>query len=229
MSFVSVLATAEETKSFAVGHFSFGYILANTSTRITKTEINIPIVFALSVIPDIDIIVPYVEHRGPIHSLMALFTIFIPILIFYRKKAVPYFLALIQHPLVTDYVCGGKIQLLWPITTQHYGIEMSIKSLENISLEWMFFVVALAVMLKTRDAAKLLQPHNSNLILIVPTITVLLPTFLSFPLDVPFWLIPPHLIYLAIFSASIIIDLAAYKEAFNKVIWKPRLVQFVSF
>lgn len=170
-----------------------------------------PIVFALSVLPDIDIIIPFVEHRGPIHSLITLFTIFIPILIFYRKRAAPYLLALIQHPLITDYICGGKIQLLWPITTQHYGIEMCIKSLENISLEWMFFVLALAVMLKTRDAAKLLQPHNSNLILAIPTITVLLPTFLSFPLDVPFWLIPPHLIYLAIFFASIIIDFSSHK------------------
>lgn len=185
--------------------------MAKTSAQITKTEINIPLIFALSVIPDIDIIIPFVEHRGPTHSLITLFTIFIPILIFYRKKAVPYFLALIQHPLITDYFCGGKIQLLWPITTRYYGVEMSIKSLENISLEWMFFVAALAVMLKTRDAANFLQPHHSNLILAIPTITVLLPTFLSFPLDVPFWLIPPHLIYLTMFSMSIIIDLSAHK------------------
>jgi hypothetical protein len=74
-------------------------------------------------------------------------------------------------------------------------------------MEWVMFLTSMIIMLKTNDTAKLLQPHNSNLTLAIPTFTVLLPTFLSFPLDVPAWLIPPHLVYMAIFVASITIDL----------------------
>jgi hypothetical protein len=43
--------------------------------------------------------------------------------------------------------------------------------------------------------------------LAIPTFTVLLPTFLAFPLDVPISLLPPHLIYLAIFIASLLITI----------------------
>ncbi|MEM2368535.1 MAG: hypothetical protein QXQ50_09925, partial [Candidatus Bathyarchaeia archaeon] len=52
-------------------------------------------------------------------------------------------------------------------------------------------------------------PHNSNLILTIPTFTMLLPTFLSFPLHVPAPLLPPHLAYMAVFLASTTIDLHA--------------------
>jgi len=85
---------------------------------------------------------------------------------------------------------------------------MSITSRTNITLEWIIFLASVVIMLKAKDTVKLFQPHNSNLILIIPTLTVLLPIFLSFPLVVPTWLIPPHLVYMIIFLTSIIIILS---------------------
>lgn len=161
----------------------------------------------LSVVPDIDLLIPFIEHRGPTHSIITSLIIFVPIFAIYHKKATPYLIAMIQHSLIGDYIAGGGIQLLWPITTQHFGTSLSIKSQTNITIEWIIFLTSMIIMLKTNDTAKLLQPHNSNLILNIPTFTVLLPTFLSFPLDVPPWLIPPHLVYMSMFSASIIIDI----------------------
>ncbi len=161
----------------------------------------------LSVIPDVDLLIPFLKHRGPTHSIITSLIIFIPIFAIYHKKAAPYFIALIQHSLIGDYIAGGGTQLLWPITTQHFGTSLSIKSQTNITIEWAIFLTSMIIMLKTKDAAKLLQPHNSNLTLAIPTFTVLLPTFLSFPIDVPAWLIVPHLVYMAIFLASIAIDL----------------------
>jgi hypothetical protein len=134
------------------------------------------------------------------------FIVFIPIFAIYHKKAIPYLIALIQHSLVGDYITG-RTQLLWPITTQSYGIGIDIMSQTNVTIELLIFLASLAIMVKTRDAAKLLQPHKSNLILSIPTFTVLLPTFISFPSYVPTLLIVPHLVYLFIFSASIIVDL----------------------
>ena len=181
--------------------------MGKASAKIAKTKINIPLVFTLSVIPDADIMLPFVQHRGPTHSLLIASMVFLPIFTIYRRKAIPYFLALIQHPLIGDYL-AGRSQLLWPLTSQYYGIEMSITSRTNITLEWIIFLVSVIIMLKANDMVKLFQPHNSNLILIIPTLTVLLPTFLRFPLVVPTWLIPPHLVYMAIFLTSIIIDLS---------------------
>jgi len=200
------LAKTEENESFAVGHFAFGYILSKTSARALKTKLNIPLVLTLSVIPDIDILIPILEHRGPTHSIIMALIVFIPIFAVYHKKATPYFIALIQHSLIGDYVAGCQTQLLWPITTQQYGTGINIKSQTNITIEWIIFLTSVIIMLKTRDTATFFQPHNSNLILTIPTFTVLLPTFLNFPIDVPPLLIPPHLAYIFIFSTSIIID-----------------------
>ncbi|MGB9693945.1 MAG: metal-dependent hydrolase [Fervidobacterium sp.] len=196
-----------ENKSFAVGHFAFGYTFSKFTSRTTKTKLNIPLVFTLSVIPDIDILIPFVQHRGPFHSIIMIVAIFILIFALYGKKAFPYFIALIQHPLIGDFIAGGGVQLLWPLTSQHYGMGISIKSPTNITLEWLGFLAATIVMVKTKDTQTLLQPHNSNLILAIPTFTVLLPTFLAFPLDVPIALIPPHLICLILFLTSLLIDM----------------------
>lgn len=168
---------------------------------------SIPLILTLSVIPDVDILIPYVEHRGPFHSIIMAFLIFIPIFAFYRRSAAPYFIALTQHALLGDFVAGGQVQLLWPLTSQTFGIEMNIKSSINITLEWLLFITATIVMMKTKDIRVILQPHNSNLILLIPTFTVILPTFLSFPLEVPIALIPPHIIYITLFLTSLLIDI----------------------
>jgi membrane-bound metal-dependent hydrolase YbcI (DUF457 family) len=207
----------EEASTYAVGHFALGYILAKLTSKITKTKVNVALIFMLSVIPDVDILIPYVVHRGPTHSILMAFIIFIPIFALYNKNALPYFSALIQHSLISDYIAGGKVQLFWPLTTQAFGLELSIRSPANITIEWFSFLTATFVMIKTKDAHLLLQPHNSNLILTIPTFTVLLPTFLAYPLEVPTALILPHIIFLILFLASISIDL---KYMINKGLGK---------
>jgi len=130
-----------------------------------------------------------------------------PFFIVYRRKAVPYFIALIQHPLVSDFVAGGRIQLFWPLTRQYFGLETKITSLENVALELALFAVSMIVMVKADDVKAFFKPSYSNLILAVPTFTVLLPMFASFPLYVPFALIFPHLVFMVLFLAAIAVSL----------------------
>jgi membrane-bound metal-dependent hydrolase YbcI (DUF457 family) len=193
---------------FAVGHFGLGYILSKTSAKRLKVNPNVPMVFTLAIIPDIDLLVPGLAHRGATHSVVVAFLVFIPFFAVYHAKAVPYFLALISHSLIGDYVAGGKVQLFWPITQQWYGMEISVRSQTNITIEWIIFIASMIIMLRTRDVAAFFQPHNSNLLLSVPTFTVLLPALLGFPLGVPTWLMLPHLLYIFVFSTSIIIGVA---------------------
>jgi len=207
----------EETSTYAVGHFALGYILAKLTSKATKTRVNVALIFLLSVIPDVDILIPYVVHRGPFHSIIMATIVFIPILALYHKNALPYFIATIQHSLLSDYIAGGKVQLLWPLTQKTFGLELSIQSPTNITIEWFSFLTATFAMIKTKDTHLLLQPHNSNLILLIPTFTVLLPTFLAFPLEVPTALILPHIMFLILFLASISIDL---KYMINKGLGK---------
>jgi hypothetical protein len=193
---------------------ALGYILGRGSARLTKTNLNIPLVLVLSVIPDIDILAEHIDglasvipHRGPIHSVLVALVAFTPIFIIYHKAALPYFIALIQHALIGDYFIGGQLELFWPITQQKFGFPTSIQSIQNVGLELSLFTVSIILLLATKDLHKMLQPDKSNLILAIPTFTVLLPTFVSYPLDVPILMIPPHVIYTIIFAASIIIEL----------------------
>jgi membrane-bound metal-dependent hydrolase YbcI (DUF457 family) len=194
---------------YAVGHLALGYLSGKATSKLLNTNVNLPLLFVASIIPDIDLLIPGLEHRGPTHSLIICGLLFIPALLLYRKKAIPYFIALTQHALIGDYITGGGIQLLWPLNSTHYGLAIEITTLANITIEWIVFLTSFTILIKIKDAQALFQPHRSNLLLSIPTFTVLLPTLLSFPISVPIALIIPHLIYLIVFTASILIDFKA--------------------
>jgi len=193
---------------YAVGHMALGYLSGRAASKILKLNVNIPLLFLVSVLPDIDLLIPGLEHRGPLHSVIVFCLLFLPIFILFKKKAISYFVALIQHSLIGDYLIGNT-QLLWPITTSWYGSGMEITSLNNILIEWALFLISTTMLFRTKDAWSLFQQQSSNMILAVPVLTVLLPTLLSFPLYVPSELVIPHLIYMTLFTLSILIDLRA--------------------
>ncbi len=133
--------------------------------------------------------------------------IFLPVFVIYKKRAAPYFVAVIQHIIIGDYLIGGNLQLLWPLTTSTYGFHIGIASLLNIALEWSLFLISMTFMIKTKDIFFLFKHHPSNMILAIPVMAVLLPTLISFPLYVPLALIIPHIVYLILFTIPIVIDL----------------------
>jgi len=194
---------------YAVGHFALGYLTGKLAAKSLGVSINLPLLFLASVLPDIDLLIPGLEHRGPLHSVILFCLIFLPIFLLYKKRAVPYFVAVIQHIIIGDYLIGGNLQLLWPLTTNTYGFHIEITSLTNIALEWSLFLVAMMIMFKANDLMLMFKHHPSNMILSIPVLTVLLPTVISFPLSVPLALLIPHLVYLTIFFFSILIDLEA--------------------
>jgi len=194
---------------YAVGHFALGYLMGKFTAWKLKMDINLPLVFLVSVLPDVDILIPWLEHRGPLHSVVFFMLVFIPFFALYGKRAAPYFVALIQHILIGDYLIAGELQLLWPLTSSTYGLHVEVASLLHVALEWTLFLVSMALLLKTGDMFRLFQRHTVNLTLFVPLVAILLPTFTAFPLDVPLSLLFPHLAFLVLFSAPILLDVKA--------------------
>ena len=192
---------------YAVGHFALGYLTGKVAAKSLGVKINFPLLFLASVFPDIDLLIPGLQHRGPLHSVILFCLIFLPIFAIYKRRAVPYFVALIQHIIIGDFLIGGDLQLLWPLSTSTYGFHVGIASLINIAFEWCLFLVSMSFMVKTRDIFFLFKHHSSNMILAIPVLTVLLPTLISFPLHVPLALLIPHLVYLILFTIPILIDL----------------------
>ena len=194
-------------KMFAIGHLSLGYLLAKGSARLLKQDVNLALIFLFSLLPDVDIIIPGVQHRTITHSIVFLALMSLPFFLLYKTTAIPYFTALAQHSLVGDFLTGGArgegTLILWPISLTPYGLPIRVLDPINVTLEWCSFLVAIIVMLKTRDLQKLLKGQISHLSLSVPMLTVLLPSFLQFPLAVPVALLIPHLVYLVLFSLAI--------------------------
>jgi len=193
---------------FAVGHLSLGYLLGKASSRVLAVSINVPLILTVSIIPDIDLLFkPLIQHRGPTHSIVVLLIIFLPLFAVYRKRAVPYFLSIASHPLIGDFFIGGNIKLLWPLSNEAFGLSISIMSPTNLALEWLLFSAYMVVMLKVQDMRQFLQPHISNLLLVIPVSTILLPAILGIPLVVPIWLEPPHLVFMILFAAALAVTL----------------------
>jgi membrane-bound metal-dependent hydrolase YbcI (DUF457 family) len=197
---------------------ALAYLLGKSTTKILKVNLNIPLIMVLSMIPDIDIIFMPSMHRGPTHSIISAFIVFIPFFIVYRKQAAPYFIALISHSLIADFFIGGRIQLFWPLTTQQFGLHelgsfyINIEDPVNVALELTLFLIATIIMFKTKDILQFFQKNKSNLVLIIPIFTVLLPTFVGYPLDVPLLETLPaeavaHLFYIVLFVISVLIAL----------------------
>ena len=195
---------------FAVGHMALAYLITKATANPLKTNPNIPTILVLSIIPDIDILFGNEIHRGPTHSAITALLIFIPLFIVYRKKAIPYFLALLSHSLIGDLIIGGNLQLLWPITTNEISLtpplpNITINSTLNVALELTLLTTATITMIKTKDLHLFFQNNKTNLLLTIPICTVLLPTFIAYPLSVPILLLPPHLFYLTLFTIAVTI------------------------
>ena len=196
---------------------ALAYLLGKASGKLLNVNFNIPLILVLSIIPDIDILFDFLFnsdiHRGPTHSVIMAILIFIPFFILYRKRSVPYFVALASHSLIADFVVGGNLQLLWPLSASEFGLYelgfpyIDIYSPINIALEFTLFIVAFSVMYKTRDILHFFRNNKLNLVLVIPIFTVLLPTLASYPLTVPILLILPHLFYLLLFAISVSIVL----------------------
>jgi membrane-bound metal-dependent hydrolase YbcI (DUF457 family) len=195
---------------------AIGYLLGKGSSKPLRLKLNIPLLLVVSILPDIDIVYDFLTgadlHRGPTHSIIVATLAFVPFFIVYRKKAIPYFLALISHSLIGDIT--GQVQLLWPLSTNQYGFDaLSIFSPINVVAELSLFAVATFVLFKTGDWRVFLTDNKTNLVLIIPVATVLLPTAIGYPFSQSLLLSDlyivrvlgiAHLFYLVLFGIAIL-------------------------
>jgi hypothetical protein len=95
--------------------------------------------------------------------------------------------------------------LFWPLTNAEFGISaIKINSTLNIATELSLFILAMLLLLKTGDFKQFIHPAKSSIVLAIPIITVLLPSVVSYPLEVPLLMLPPHIVFLSLFSVTII-------------------------
>ena len=105
---------------FPFGHFALSYFLAIILKRYIKEKHSLPLVILLSISPDLDIFFkPYLVHRGPTHSIITITLIFTMYFLLFRKGSL-YYVSVLSHLLIGDYITANGLQLLWPITKTWY-------------------------------------------------------------------------------------------------------------
>ena len=195
---------------YAIGHFALAYFAAKGTSRALKTTLNLPLLLALSVLPDVDLILGYLtgmHHRVITHSIITYTIVLIPFLYIYGKRALPYYAALLTHSLVGDFVSGG-LGFLWPITDEWFGLyTVAPSSTVSVAAELTLFAASLIVMIKTRDIQSLLKPSRNNLLLIIAFGALLGPLVnmgVGLEGSLPLLLWAPSLFWLCIFGYSVL-------------------------
>jgi membrane-bound metal-dependent hydrolase YbcI (DUF457 family) len=192
---------------FAIGHFAIGYLTGKASAKALNVQLNMPLLLTASVIPDIDLLLRFIHHRGPTHSIITIIALTIPFLIYYRKTAVPYAVALASHSLIGDFFTGG-VQLFWPLSREMIGaLNIDVNSLTNSLLELALFIVSIVVMFKTGDLRKIVS-DKYKLALLLPFGAVLGPMLAvgrGQEYALPLLLVIPSLFYLALFAYSMLV------------------------
>ena len=171
---------------------------------------NLPLLLTASVLPDVDLILRFLMHRGPTHSFITITVLMIPFFAVYRKRAIPYYAALLSHILIGDFFTGG-IELLWPISQNWFqALNYAVTSLPIQITELALFAVTLPIMYKLKDLQSLFKGHNMNWVLIIPLGAVIGPLFAlgrGGESALPSLLVIPSIFYIVLFTYSILIDI----------------------
>ncbi len=195
---------------FAIGHFALGYLTGKGASKLAHVKINLPLLLAVSVIPDVDLLFSgFMNHRGLTHSIIVIGVLAIPFFAKYNKVMLPYLAAVLSHVFVGDFFTGG-IEFLWPVSKTAIGFDLAVSSLAVSVIELALFFVSLAVMYQQRDLQTLFKPANKNYFLIICFGATLGPLFwfaLGVPGGISVLLVIPSLIWLGIFACSMFIDL----------------------
>ena len=197
---------------FAIGHFALGYLAGKGASKFANVKVNMPLLLAASVLPDVDLILRFLMHRGPTHSLIILSALMVPFFVLYRKRVLPYYAAVLSHVLIGDFFTGG-VQLFWPLSNSLFGaVNLSTVGLTSVVLELFFFFLALPIMYKSGDLKSLLKPHNKNWVLIIPftaTLGPLLTVGRGLEASLPLLLVVPSLFFLFLFAYALLIEIRA--------------------
>ena len=127
---------------YLLGHLALGYFAASFTGKTTETKYRITQVWFFSMLPDIDILLPFIEHRGATHSIAAILVLTVMSLV--RRQLLPYVASYASHILLGDLISGG-VQLLWPLTNTVFAINLLTQpSLLELIVEIVLFTAMLS-------------------------------------------------------------------------------------
>lgn len=203
---------------FAVGHITLGYITGKILGKATEQSQNISALWTLSLLPDIDLLIPGLQHRGPTHSIIVALLIFTPLFIIRPRRTAPYFAALATHSLIGDHITDGGTKLFWPVSLKwvKYDSTIMLGGTFETYIELALFSILILTLIASKDYYPLFNTDRRNTILFIPLCTVFLPIMFKYPINIPETLLIPHLILLSIIALSFSMSLIPTASRISK-------------
>jgi hypothetical protein len=170
---------------FFLGHMAWAYVWAVAFAGKGWKKLFVPAVFVLAVLPDLDLFLWDfgVEHHTFMHSLFFWLVLFMPFLVIYRLKVIPYFVAVVQHFAFGDFLVG-EVMLFWPFSFSYFGLNTAMMSVFDVGLEVGGLLLALGVMYFNGDLRRLLSMEKGNVWMFFPFLA-LVASMLFFAVDLP--------------------------------------------
>ncbi len=136
---------------YPLGHFALGYFAAKLTGKITNEDFNTPLIFVVSLLPDVDVLIPTLEHRGLTHSIIVAIVLFLPIFITFRR-GLSYFAALASHSLIGDYFTAYGCKMFWPISPGWVRAPepLMLRGFTESYVEWFLFLIMIGFVFLTR-------------------------------------------------------------------------------
>ncbi len=155
-----------------LGHMCWAYIVGRSCASALKVNVNPYMILALGALPDIDLLLGSlgIVHRGLTHSLLFWSIVFIPVFVRYRKRAIPYFIALTQHIFIGDLVVN-RTTIFWPFGPE-VGLNFRLFSIENIVLEAAGLVAFLLWVNLSSERKKFFARDRRNLLSLLPIVPI---------------------------------------------------------
>lgn len=170
-------------------HMAWGYVVGKLASRYLKIDIDVPLLILVGALPDFDLFTrqPYgtlLGHHGLSHSWLVLTLLSIPAVYGYGKQAIPYVVALIQHPVFGDLITN-HVPMLAPVGFEESGLDLyQWNPWAAISLEILGFVAFLLLLVRSENWNRTLRDGAWEriwlLLWVPPTVLTFLQAFWYF-------------------------------------------------
>lgn len=184
----------------AVGHMSVAYLLNRGLKRGRLETLSIPLIWAFSILPDVDLLIAGIRHMGPTHSIIFAIAMFLPLYLYKGREVTPYFLSYASHTVLGDMITNHGVWFLWPLSQRVFQVPLPFlrKPTFSTNLELALFGLFILAFIVTKDYVGGCHSNGTKLISLIPFTALLVPVVFSFPVSVPLLLIPPHLVLMVV-------------------------------
>jgi hypothetical protein len=187
----------------APGHLAISYFITKILSYNSKTKPDLKIIWILALLPDIDLLIPQIPHRGQTHSVVLQLALFLPIIIYYGRITLPYLFSLLSHSLIGDIVSYSKIMLFWPLDSGWYSLTIPWRYHSYVYyLEAAIFIPFVFFFIQQKDYQRLFKGKSHNLLTLIPATALIVPIFFNSRLITPRSLLSINILALGILLLS---------------------------